>query len=98
MNVFLPVSKALPNKCYIYRQCTYIVYVIGDSMYLTEWIFVVESNVFHRPVYPMLPGSLNCPYLIGPLVFSNVYLHCNNLNEGSVIVSMVVFLFSFDVR
>ena len=30
--------------------------------------------VFLRLVYAMLPVSLDCPFLIGPLVFSNVYL------------------------
>jgi hypothetical protein len=29
--------------------------------------------VFLRLVYHMLPVSLNCPFVIGPLVFSNVY-------------------------
>ena len=28
-----------------------------------------------RLVYPMLPDSLDCPFLIVLLVFSNVYLH-----------------------
>ena len=28
-----------------------------------------------RLVYPMLPVSLDCLFLIVPLVFSNVYLH-----------------------
>jgi len=27
-------------------------------------------------VYPMLPVSLNCPYLIAPSVFSNFYSIC----------------------
>jgi hypothetical protein len=30
--------------------------------------------VFLRFVYPLLPVSLDCPFLISPLVFSNVYL------------------------
>jgi hypothetical protein len=29
-----------------------------------------------RLVYPVLPVSLNCPVLIAPSVFSNVYLSC----------------------
>jgi hypothetical protein len=29
--------------------------------------------VFHRLVYPMLPVSLDCPFLIAHSVFSNVY-------------------------
>ena len=31
--------------------------------------------VFTRFAYPMLPVSLDCPYLIAPSVFSNVYWH-----------------------
>ena len=31
--------------------------------------------VFLRLVYPMLPVSLDCPFLISPSVFSNVYLN-----------------------
>jgi hypothetical protein len=30
--------------------------------------------VFPRPVYPMLPLSQDCPFLIAPSVFSNGYL------------------------
>jgi hypothetical protein len=29
--------------------------------------------VFLHLVYPMLPVSLDCPFFIAPLVFSNVY-------------------------
>jgi hypothetical protein len=29
-----------------------------------------------RFVYPMLPVSRDCPFVIAPSVFSNVYLHC----------------------
>jgi hypothetical protein len=43
--------------------------------------FVCASGVQHilccvvlRLVYPMLAVSLDCPFLIAPLVFSNVYL------------------------
>jgi hypothetical protein len=45
-------------------------------------IFLVFSAVFSVlfflvlcPVYPMLPVSLDCPFLITPSVFSNVYLY-----------------------
>jgi hypothetical protein len=30
--------------------------------------------IFLRIVYPMLPVSLNCPFLIAHSVFSNVYI------------------------
>jgi hypothetical protein len=29
---------------------------------------------FRRPVYPMLPDSLDCPFLISPSLLPNVYL------------------------
>ena len=34
---------------------------------------VVFLFIFCRLVYPMLPVSLDCPFLIAPSVFSNVY-------------------------
>jgi len=37
--------------------------------------------VFLRLVYPMLPVSLDCLFLIAPSVFSNVYL-ANNVLPG----------------
>jgi hypothetical protein len=30
--------------------------------------------VFFRLVYPMLPVFLDCPFVIAPSIFSNVYL------------------------
>ena len=47
------------------------------------WLFAY-SGVQHilrcrlvvlRFVYPMLPVSLDCPFLIAPSVFSNVYIY-----------------------
>ena len=35
---------------------------------------IVLCFVFRRLVYPMLPVSLDCPILIAPSVFYNVYL------------------------
>jgi hypothetical protein len=29
--------------------------------------------VYHRPVYPMLPVFLGCPFLSAPSIFSNIY-------------------------
>jgi hypothetical protein len=31
--------------------------------------------VFLRLLYPVLPVSLDCPFLIAPSVFSNVHFH-----------------------
>ena len=38
--------------------------------------------VFPRIVYPMLPVSLDCPFLIAPSVFSNAYL----LNTRTILI------------
>ena len=39
-----------------------------------QHILCCSSFDFLRLVYPMLPISLDCPFLIVPSVFSNVYL------------------------
>jgi len=44
--------------------------------------------VFLRLVYLMLSASLNCPFLIAPLVFSNVYL----AHSGKFIFSNSAFI------
>jgi len=36
-----------------------------------------------RLVYPMLPVSLDCPFLIAPSVLSNVYSHKGLTDETS---------------
>jgi len=40
-----------------------------------KYIISVKHPVALRLVYDMLPVSLDCPFLISPLVFSNVYLN-----------------------
>jgi hypothetical protein len=42
-------------------------------------------------VYPMLSDSLDCPYLIAPLVFSNVYLSCGLCTLCCQILRIVYF-------
>ena len=37
------------------------------------YIALCFCSVYRRLVYPMVPGSLDCPFLIAPSVFSNVY-------------------------
>jgi len=41
-------------------------------------------------VYPMLPVSLDCPFLISPSVFSNVYFRCI-LSIFHAIINMELF-------
>jgi len=59
-------------------------FVGGSMFYLRYLCLFVYSGVQHillcfcfvglRLVYPMLPVSLDCSFLIAPSVFSNVYL------------------------
>ena len=62
------------------------VFVVGGIMsYLRYLCLVAHSDVQHilrsvlfllflRLVYPMLPVSLDCPFLIAPSVFSDVFV------------------------
>jgi len=48
--------------------------------------------VFLRLVYPMLPISLKCQFLITPSVFSNVYLsYCASIaiSDGSININSI---------
>jgi hypothetical protein len=47
-----------------------------DRRDIAEIMLKVASLTFIYLVYPMLPVSLNCPFLIAPSVFSNVDLSC----------------------
>ena len=71
-----------------YIQCSVRFYLQlfagGPMSYLRYLCFFVHSGVQHivlcfcfvflRLVYPMLPVSLDCPFLIATLVISNIYL------------------------
>jgi hypothetical protein len=57
--------------CTLYCQFLWIVLWLALRYSLTFICFVCL-----RLVYPLLPISLDCPSLIGPTVFSNVYLFC----------------------
>ena len=64
--------------------CLYLQLLLEGLMsYLRYLCLFVYSGVQHilccvfvflRLVYPMVPVSLGCPFLIAPSVFSNVYL------------------------
>ena len=67
-----------------YKRCSIRLYpqvFVGDLMsclpYLCMFAYSVVlcfCFVFLRYVYPMLAVSLDCPFLIAPSVFSNIYL------------------------
>ena len=62
--------------CVCVRWCpTHITEVVSNT-YCVEFLFVL---FFLRFVYPVLPVSLDCPFLIAPSVFYNIYWHTTYL-------------------
>jgi hypothetical protein len=53
--------------------------------------------VCFRLVYPVLPASLDCPFLIAPSVFSSVYLHCNVLYFFQIQLNMINILLELQI-
>ena len=54
------------------RYVCLLAYTVVFNTYCVM-LFVLLVSVL-RLVYPMLPVSLDCPFLIAPLVLSNIYL------------------------
>jgi uncharacterized membrane protein len=70
----LPLWYSLTFICPV--SC--VPYVTSFSgLYILDWPFGFLWRLFVLClVYPMLSDSLDCPFVIAPLVFSNVYLSC----------------------
>jgi hypothetical protein len=71
------------NKTLIYLQVgcrsvhvLFIFLVFVCAYWCSTHTMLCVCFVFLRLVYPMLPVSLYCPFVIDPSVFSNVYLSC----------------------
>jgi len=69
---FLPPVVCRRSLCLIYliRVCLRI--VVSSPTHIVLCFFLVCL----RLEYLMLPVSMNCPFVIVPSVFSNVYLLC----------------------
>ena len=52
----------------------FALFVFAFVQWCPTYIVLCLCFVCLRPVYPMLPVSLDCPFLIAPLVFANVQL------------------------
>ena len=63
--IFFTSSCLYESSCLVYVVCV---------LWCQTHIVLCFCFVFLRFVYPVLPVSLDCPYLIAPSVFSNVYL------------------------
>ena len=74
MYFWLPLWYSLTFICPV--SC--VPYVASFSgLYICDCPFGILWRVFVLClVYPMLPVSLDCPFMIAPLVFSDVYVSC----------------------
>ena len=82
----LRYSLTLFILCTLCYQFLWIVYFRLPLRYSLTFIYLV---------YPILPVSLNCPFLIATSVFSNVCLAKITLNRASTILELKSCLYSF---
>ena len=82
MSVTISAYKRCSCRLYVQLcvRCSRLIYVICVCLCIvvSNTYCVVFFNLFVFVlclVYPMLPVSLDCIFLIAPSVFSNVYLH-----------------------
>jgi hypothetical protein len=61
-------SCLLEDSCLIYVICVCLRIVVSNA-----YCFMFLLFFFHRLVCRVLPFSLDCPFLVAPSVFSNVY-------------------------
>jgi len=64
--IFVHVRSEHGGSCHIYVICVYL------RMVSNTYFVVFLCFVCLRPVYPVLPVSLDCPFLIAPSVFSTL--------------------------
>jgi hypothetical protein len=57
--------------CVFCFVCLVVLWRVMYNTYCVFWFVFVLCLV-----YPMLPVSLDCPFLIAPSLFSNIYLSC----------------------
>jgi len=68
-------SSAVRRHFSFARAVAVLWYFAGFFVFLGGFVF------FLCLVYPMLPMSLDCPFLIATSVFSNVYLHVSTFHQ-----------------
>ena len=74
VHLWLPLWYSLTFICPVY----FVPYVVSFSgLYIFDCPFDILWRLFVLClVYPLLPVSLDCPFLNAPLVFTDVYLSC----------------------
>jgi len=77
-------SSSLPPVVYGSVHVLLTLFLLACVLWCPTRIVLCFCFVFLSLVYPMLPVSLNCPFLIAPsVVFSNVYyMHHHKLMIG----------------
>ena len=84
---FVFTSSSLQEGLYlIYAICVCLCIVVSNRYCVVFFLFVCL-----RLVYPMLPDSLDGPFLIGPSIFSNIYVLSTSmepLKENHLILSI----------
>ena len=79
----------------------FTLFVFDCVLWCPAYIVLCFCFVFRRLVYPMLQVSLDCPFLITPSVFSNVYskkdrqYNCQDRFKKSWLFVVLFFVFSF---
>ena len=63
-------TKTITNAIIV---CLYITNICHSSLQTVGYAYCVVFIFCLRLVYSMLPVSLDCPFLIAPSAFSNVY-------------------------
>ena len=58
----------------VVRRMAYVLFVLYVVVYVRCVVFLLCFSSFCRFVYPMLPVSLDCPFLIASSVFTDIYL------------------------
>jgi hypothetical protein len=70
----------------------FTLFVFACALWCPTHIVFCFCFVFLRLVYPMLPVSLDCPYLIAPSVFSSVYFtYCSEPNTPWIDFSVIIW-------
>ena len=75
-----------------------MLFVFVCELWCPTHIVLCFCFVCFRLVYPVLPASLDCPFLIAPSVFSSVYLHCNVLYFFQIQLNMINILLELQIQ
>jgi len=78
------------SSCVLCAQCCQCHWIVHFWLPLRFSLTFVVLDLC--PVYPMLSVPLDCPFLIAPSVFSNVYLSCDHCCQFLWIVYFLLSL------